>query len=182
MENDKINKLDLVIEFIRKVTKEARLVKSSELYEEPISLRKEQMSDILEQLTDATDNIDIKSIKGSEELYFYSEKDMTENYAKMLARIEDKDLLEMVAETVRHESKIYPRPTDGRLFSTPPFSFGEDELSSVVNQLKDHEMYQDIQEARASNGAIYLYSEKFVTKDHAMALTEWIEVLQHETP
>ncbi|MBB6214886.1 hypothetical protein HNQ80_000971 [Anaerosolibacter carboniphilus] len=182
MEDDRKDELVVTADFIRRVTKEARLVKLEELYEEPTSLSQERLNDMLEQITINPDFADIKSIRGSERLYFYSSKDMTENYAKILVRIEDKDLLKMVAETVRHESKIYPRPTDGRLFSTPPFSFGENELSSVMSQLKDQEIYQDIQEARASNGAVYLYSERFMTKDHAMALTEWIEVLQHETP
>lgn len=181
VEKDKKDKLMVTADFVRKASMEVRLVKPDDFFAEPISMEQEQLLDILEQVFDNPDFADIKTIQGSESQYFYSSNHMTESYAKMLVRIEDKDLLKMVAETVRHESKIYPRPTDGKLFSTSPFSFSAEQLDDVVSQIKNQENYQDIQETRASNGAMYLYSNRFMTREHAIALTEWIEVLQHET-
>lgn len=182
MENKKNDKMLLAVEFIRNNTKEIKLTKLEDLGDEPVSLKDEELDTLWEQFSSEEEYRDIKKIKKSDNIYLYSDISMTESYASMLARIEEKDLLKTVAETVRNESKLYPRPTEARLFYISPFCFKEEEFKDVLDRLKDSEEYKDICETRASNDALYLYSNKFMSKDQAMALTEWIEVLQDETP
>ncbi len=182
MENKEQDKVLLAVELIRNNTKEIKLTKSEDLAVEPISLNQDELNTLWQDISNNEEYVDIKKIKQSKNIYFYSDISMTSNYATMLARIEDKDLLKIVAETVRNESKLYPRPTEARLFYISPFSFDENVFEDVLEKLKEHDDYKDICKTKASNGALYLYSNKYMSKDHAEALTEWIEVLQDETP
>jgi len=126
---------------------------------------------------------DIQKIVVSDEAVFlYSQRYITENYAKILARTEGSDPLAAIAETVRDESRIYPRPTDIRLFAQPPFNMDRDEIPALVDQLIEQKAYGDIKKIVASTGAIYLHSEQHLGTAHARSLVEWEEVGQHDNP
>jgi len=177
MENKEKDKITAIVEMIRNNTKDVKLTKLEDLPMEDLDFES-----LWNQISEKEEFADIKKIDGSKGIYLYSELSMTNNYANMLARIEDKDLLKAIAETVRNESRIYPRPTSSKLFTSSPFSIKKEELSDILSQLKAKEEYKDICETTASNGTIYLYSNKYMTKGHAQALTEWIEVLQYQNP
>ena len=85
-------------------------------------------------------------------------------------------------ETVRYESKTYPRPTGISLFSGSPFNFNGEQVQGFLKQLTEKYEYSDILQTKASNGSMYLYSTEYMVKDLAQALTEWIEVGQYESP
>ncbi len=46
-------------------------------------------------------------------------------------------------------------------------------LSSHGRTMAGRPEYADIQAVRASNGALYLFSFLYLTKDHAESLAEW---------
>ncbi len=125
---------------------------------------------------------DIIKLEGQKDKYFYSSRHMADNYAIILIKIADGNLFELIASTVRHESKLYPRPTDGKLFLKAPFNFQKENLEKVLSQIKNHEAYQDINEVYASNGALYLYSNQYLSQTYAKSLAQWIEIEQFETP
>lgn len=125
---------------------------------------------------------DIASIGGTAGPYYYSTLSMTEAYATHLARVEDKDPLRLVAETVRDESRIYPRPTATKIFLEQPFSLARSELASVLLRLQRDPGTSDIRSCAASNGAVYLYSDKYLTESHAQGLTEYYEVERWQNP
>ena len=119
---------------------------------------------------------------GREEIYFFSDLHMTRAYAAYLYRLAEKDLVGLVVETVREDSRLYPRPTPLDFFLDPPFTFTRDQLDDVLARIRERGDCRDIRESRASNGARYLYSTLHLTVAHAEALTEWNEVGQAENP
>jgi hypothetical protein len=114
--------------------------------------------------------------------FLYSKRYITANYAKLLARSEGGDPLASIAETVRDESRIYPRPTDTRLFAEQPFDMKRDDIPILIEQLLEQEAYSDIVKIVASTGTVYLYSEEYMERDLAVTLVEWEEVGRFENP
>ncbi len=172
----------LIGEAIRLNTINIKLTKAEDLTMEPISLKADEVTNKLEELTKIEGYEDIKLLKGKKTLYCYSEKHMTGSYAKLLVGVEDGDLFALIADTIRNDSKIYPRTTDIKLFTKSPYNFKEKELMDILGQLMKSEGYEDIKESRASNNALYLYSELHLSKAYADSLTEWIEVTSLECP
>lgn len=125
---------------------------------------------------------DLKRMDGRAETYFFSDLYMTRAYASYLYRLAEKDLVGLVVETVREDSRLYPRPTPLDFFRGPPFTLAQDQLDDILTRIREREDCRDIRECRASNGARYLYSTLHLTVAHAEALTEWNEVGQAENP
>ena len=126
---------------------------------------------------------DIKSVViTSGALYLYSETFISKSYVRILARAEANDPLSTIADTVREESRVYPRPTSLALFKEPAFSIDPDKLDEYIERLFSREEYQDIKLIRASNGARYLYSERHLDGRLAKTQVEWVEVEQDENP
>jgi hypothetical protein len=175
-------KIKLTADFIRGNSSDGKFTKPEDLCLEPLSLSEKEAEEGIKALKENPQYDDIVEFQGRERRYFYSSQRMTENYAKMVFRVEEKELLRLLAETVRFESKTYPRPTDIKLFTYSPFNFTEGQIQDIIKQVSEREEYSDIQRTMASNGAMYLYSTKHLVKDHAQALTEWIEVLQFQSP
>ncbi len=180
--NQKLDIVQLMAELVRSNSVDSKLTKSEEFTFEPISLPEEEIGDRMKILRESEEYQDIQFIEGTSEIYLYSKQYMTNNYAIILARIEEQDFLSLIAKMVRDDSRIYPRPTDVRLFSVSQFNFSDEEFKQFLEEIKKNEVFKDIQEVRASNEALYLYSDKYLVTDHAIALTEWIEVIQKEIP
>ncbi|MBL8967946.1 MAG: hypothetical protein JNG85_13140 [Spirochaetaceae bacterium] len=137
----------------------------------------------VELLLEESGAADLRRMAGEGgEAYYFSADSMTEAYALHLFRIEEKDPVRLVADTVRDDSRIYPRPTDVRVFADPPFSLPAREVAEVVARMEMRPDTADIKSGRASNGALYLYSDRFLEAAHAESLIEWIEVGQKENP
>ncbi len=130
--------------------------------------------------TDADD--DIKMMSSKTERYYFSEQSITEQYARHLFRLAERDPVRLIAETTRDESKTYPRPTPIDTFADAPFSMSPAEIEAALIALASKGEYSDIQKTSASNGALYLYSITYLTEPHAAGLAEWAEVGQKENP
>ena len=178
MEEGKIKE---IVYFIRENSSSGKFTKYEDLYLEPISLTEDNISEVIEAVKLNPEYGDVVQRQGKEHIYLYSNKKMSENYANMVFKVEEKDLLKLLVETVRYESKTYPRPTGISLFSLSPFNFNDTQVQDFLKQVIEKDEYSDILQTTASNGSMYLYSTKYIVKDLAEALAEWSEVQQYET-
>ncbi len=117
---------------------------------------------------------DIKSIHGpTGKVYFYSLKYMSETFARILARVKAEDPCITIAETVREESRVYPRVTNVELFKYGLFKIERDQLDSLV--ARTLEQHKDIKSIRTWSGSLYLYSTRYLTPDWAAFLAKKAE-------
>lgn len=86
------------------------------------------------------------------------------------------DPFELIAGTVRDDAATYPRPTALDVFLHEPFGTAGIRAASLVEALLQKPEYSDIHLFKTSNGAVYLYSDRLMSADWAVALAEWIEV------
>ena len=117
------------------------------------------------------DSSDIRSLPGRDgEEYLFCIRYMTENYARMLARVGANDPCYTILETVREESRVYPRPTNVELFKYGMFSIDREKLDEYVEKvLKDND---DINGYRSSTGNVYLYSTSYLPDAQAALIVE----------
>lgn len=125
---------------------------------------------------------DIRMMRGAGERYYFSDRSMTEAYAKHLYRLAERDPVRLVADTTRDESRVYPRPTPASAFLDAPFSMTRAEVDAAISRMTFDPAYADIRTTRASNGDLYLYSSAHLSEGHAAGLAEWAAVGQRENP
>ena len=174
--------LEFIVRYIREQSAVGRFITYTDLSKEPIDLKKEEIEDVIDTLAAVESYKDIKELQGKKARYFYSDSEMTNSYAKLLFGLEEKDILKTVVETIRNDSKRFPKTTNPKVFLTHPFYFQKEELKDILKQLENREEYKDIKETKASNGVICFYSDEYLTEDYAKALTEWAEVTRYDTP
>ncbi len=132
-------------------------------------LKAGEIEDVLE--TVLKNNPDVIRLPGrSGTGYFYSNRHMTENYAKILARVEEADPCYTIAEMVREESRIYPRPTNIELFKYGMFNIDRERLDEFVKKVLDEN--EDINGYRSANGNVYLYSTQYLPDAQAALIVE----------
>lgn len=119
--------------------------------------------------------------EGTGERRFYSSQFMTVAYAGLLLRNEG-DRRCLIAETVRENSSLYPRPLPLGAFEQPPFCLTREELLACVQEMASEKVFRDIARTRTSAGNDYLYSTAHLDPDYAASLAEWIDVGQYENP
>lgn len=125
---------------------------------------------------------DIQHIIQQENRFYYSERHMSHNYARILVFTHEQDACATLAQSVRFECETYPRPFKVDMLALPPYGFDADMIASTLRFLSHHEAYGDIHQVEASNGAVYLYSDLSMSVGKAQGLCEWIEVEQYENP
>ncbi len=113
--------------------------------------------------------------------YFYSLRSMSDTYAGILAW-KAEGPLRLIAEVVRENSRLYPRPVPMMCFMEPPFDLTEDEICECLEALGEGREYQDIVQTITSIGRTFLYSSRHLDPDHAATLAEWIDVGQADNP
>ena len=126
--------------------------------------------------------VELAVVKGKKDTYVYWGPIMTQQYAKLDALLEDKDILATIASVVRSDSKLYPRPTPVEKLKGYPFKFSEDEILGAAARMNMEEKYADIGMISASNGTRALYSSRSLSKAYAEALYEASEVQDRENP
>ncbi len=109
---------------------------------------------------------DIKSVVASSgTVYLYSETYITENQAEILAQAED--IKTKVAEKVREDSKNLAKLAGVDSFCTADPVLEMDKVKASLADMERDERYQDIKPVVASTGAVYLYSETYITRNYA---------------
>jgi len=132
-----------------------------------------------------------KVLDGSEDLHeliaqdgtrhYYSSHLMTEAYATILLRKQGGPL-RLIAETVRENSAVYPRPVPLDIFTQPPFDRTPQEIQDDLERMAAEEEYRDIVPATTSVSRVFLYSTIHLEAEYASMLAEWIDVGQFENP
>jgi hypothetical protein len=168
--------------YIRKESGKGNLVEKDSL-KDALGIREDEMALLLAGLPDFSEFTDLRSVMDENGVtYFYSGTEMTDSYMEILVGLKNKNILKLIAGTVRYESEKYPRPTRVELFTQPPYSIGCTKLEALLHGLGEKNEYNDLKFTQASNGTRFLYSERHMTGFYAAKLAEWQEVLQHETP
>jgi len=127
---------------------------------------------------------DIKTVTAaSGEQFFYSTRHMSDYYALLLARVAAQDPCATIAETVRDESRIYPRPTCVLLFLERLFGINEADLKTIVDKTLERPEFSDIKMmVHPATGGVYLYSSQYMNEDVAWAKMDWEEVGRDANP
>ena len=127
---------------------------------------------------------DIKTVTAATgELFFYSGRHMSDYYALILARVAAQDPCAMIAETVRDESRIYPRPTCILFFREKLFGMNEADLKAIVDKTLARPEFSDIKMlVHPSTGGVYLYSSQYLDREVAFSLMDWQEVGKDANP
>ncbi len=145
-----------------------------------------------EELQVLLDNIDtgkppeelqsIDVVSGSKDRYYYDGTIMTQEFAKIDALIEDKDILSTIASVTRSDCKLYPRPTEFSKMTGYPFRFTLDEVEGAAARMMMGDEYSDIGVVEASNGEKAFYSSSYISKVYARSLLEYSEVESKLSP
>ena len=139
-----------------------------------------QFEAILKQTIE--NNGDLKEICDRQNIpHYYSSESMVERYANILIQ-KGGDSLVLMAEMIRENSKMYPRPIPLRVFTESPFGFAREEIISQIRRMAEQEEYQDIRQTTTSIGTVFLFSTLYLDPDYATFLAEWIDVGQVNNP
>jgi hypothetical protein len=171
---------------IRERSAAARLVSASEItllleeHPEPdTNISGEGVTELLTRLV--FDNKDLHALSGAGVQWYYSSRSMTEAYAKVLLQTLEGPV-GLVAETVRHNSRIYQRPIPIEIFEETPFNLACRQVFDCLTTMAATEGYEDIATTETSISGIYLYSTTYLETEHAVMLAEWFDVGQSENP
>lgn len=107
-------------------------------------------------------------------VYYHCKLLLSASYAKLLTGLENPPML--LAESIRNDSREYPRPVAVEFFECPPFNFSPQQLSEILGRIADEPEYADITFVESSVGTVYLYSEKYMDKDYASYLANNIDL------
>lgn len=119
---------------------------------------------------------DIRTVEGQQDIYYYSDEVMANNYAKIAMLTIEKDDARTVAEMVRFNCKAFPTPTPIYYFARQPFFLDKAKMELIIAHMQDDPRYQDIRRCEAAiNGEPYLYSIDLMTEKYAKALANGAE-------
>ena len=181
--------IQVIAEIIRKKSQAGQLASENEIFQELLNRDilkgdREQsqplFKEILEETLNRYEDLEKLPDKG-EEPRFYSSQFMTESYTRILSQKET-DLLLLIAEVVRENSAVYPRPVPLDLFGDSPFNLSQDQLQGYLEQMAREEGYRDIKQTTASTGNVFLFSSLHLEPDYASMLAEWFDVGQFNNP
>jgi len=128
------------------------------------------------------ENADLRKISaGNGIAYYYSTLNLSETYAKILTTKEEGPL-SVIAQVVRENSEIYPRPVPLDLFKGSPFDLTQEEILDCLEEMAARREYQDIARTTTSVGTVFLYSRRHLEPDYAFTLAEWMDVGQVNSP
>ena len=99
---------------------------------------------------------------------------MSATYAEILAG--KSAPCRLMAETVRKNSKEYPRPIALDIFEYPPFDLEPEIIRDCLRRMAADAGFDDISFVESSVGTVYLYSKKYLDRDYAAFLAERLDV------
>ncbi len=178
-----------IVHFVRTKSEAGELVTTEEVLEELVLKgilkpgAEEDRSGLEELLKEGVANDEeLREITDkTKRSYYYSTRGMTDAYAGILI-LKDGDPLVLMAETVREDSRRYPRPVRLDIFEGPPFSLTPEEIGRCLKRMAEEEAYRDIEQTSTSIGTVFLYSRLHLEPDYASMLAEWFDVGQSASP
>jgi len=178
-----------ILKIIRDRSKTGRLVRAEEILTDLKGQLLLELEDI-EQKTHLEnmlkqglqENPDLREISGRNGIpYYYSAQSLSETYAGILVRKSENPLW-LIADVVRENSRLYPRPVPFDSFREPPFGLTPEEIAECLASMGQQKEYQDIAQTITSIGTLFLYSRQYLEPDHAFTLAEWLDVGQVNSP
>jgi hypothetical protein len=178
-----------IAEIIRGKSQAGELISQNEIFHRLherglIKDKKEGAQNVLETLLEKAleENRDvIKVHTEAGEPYFFSSQFMGESYAKILIQKRADPML-LIAEIIRENSAIYPRPVPIDMFKQSPFDLTLEEIQAYLAQMAKRDEYRDIKQTASSIGTVFLYSTLHLDPDYASMLAEWVDVGQANNP
>lgn len=143
-----------------------------------------EISELLDTLLAVTleENEDLQEVSAKNGApRYYSRQFMGEAFVTLLLRKEGDPFL-LLAETVRENSQVYPRPTPLDAFKDYPFNLTQGEILACLQQMTGTNQFKDIQQTTTSIGTVFLYSTLHLDPGHARMLAEWLDVGQFNNP
>jgi hypothetical protein len=128
------------------------------------------------------DIVTVTDSKGA--LYYHSDTYLTGSYAVTLMLAMAGNHYVTIAETVRDESRIYPRTTNVAIFRDQAvYGIPPGDLETVLWNLVRRPEYSDIRRiVHPVTRAIHLYSDTYVNEASAWAMMDWEEVGRANNP
>ena len=115
---------------------------------------------------------DIVTRAGAKDTYYYSNANMSDNYAMIAQLIEDKDLCVMFAEMVRFNARIYPSATPLKYFQRSPYGLAPEVVEQTWKAMQENPEYADIEELTNNQNERFLFSTKHLTRRYAKAISD----------
>lgn len=181
-EEDETPLFTVITDYIRTISGKGEIVGYLSFLAPPFSVPEESLEDAFEQMAEQPNYSDIAVIKGEKDNYYYSTRTMATNYANTLVLLLEKDSCKVIAEAIRFECQVYPRPYKKQMLAYAPYYFSENQIEAALALMQQNDEYQDIQQVAASNDEPYLFSSQFMSYGKAKGLCEWFEVEQHQNP
>lgn len=132
----------------------------------------ENADELLAQMPADPQCADIVSRTGAKDTYYYSNANMSDNYAMIAQLIEDKDLCVMVAEMVRFNARIYPSATPLRYFQRSPYGLTPEQIEQTWQTMQGNPAFSDIEELTNNQNERFLFSTKHLTRRYAKAISD----------
>ncbi len=92
------------------------------------------------------------------------------------------DAVGAIAEAVRRDSAIYPRPTPVAALCEAPFGLPEADAPAILDRLLADPSCSDIRLVAASDGSRFLYSSRHMSDVLASSRAEWMAVGHPQNP
>ena len=132
----------------------------------------ENADELLAQMPQDPQCEDIVVRAGAKDTYYYSNANMSDNYAMIAQLIEDKDLCAMVAEMVRFNARVYPSATPLRYFRRSPYDLTQEAIEQTWQSMQGKPEYADIEELTNNQNERFLFSTKHLTRRYAKAISD----------
>ena len=132
----------------------------------------ENADELLAQMPADPQCKDIVCRTGAKDVYYYSNANMSDNYAMIAQLIEDKDLCTMVAEMVRFNARVYPSATPMRYFCRSPYRLSKEEVEQTWQTMQARPEYADIEELTNNQKERFLFSTQYLTRRYAKAISD----------
>ena len=132
----------------------------------------ENADELLAQMPADPQCTDIVTRAGAKDTYYYSNANMSDNYAMIAQLIEDKDLCVMFAEMVRFNARIYPSATPLKYFQRSPYGLASEVIEQTWKAMQENPAYADIEELTNNQNERFLFSTKHLTRRYAKAISD----------
>ena len=132
----------------------------------------ENADELLAQMPADPQCTDIVTRAGAKDTYYYSNANMSDNYAMIAQLIEDKDLCVMFAEMVRFNARIYPSATPLKYFQRSPYGLAPEVIEQTWKAMQENPAYADIEELTNNQTERFLFSTTHLTRRYAKAISD----------
>ena len=132
----------------------------------------ENADELLAQMPQDPQCADIVARPGAKDTYYYSNANMSDNYAMIAQLIEDKDLCVMFAEMVRFNARVYPSATPLRYFRRSPYGLSPEEIEQTWKAMQGKPEFADIEELTNNENERFLFSTQYLTRRYAKAISD----------